>query len=120
MKNHPAGTKSTTETSEVLRSPAHLACMASHFRISCHACSLLLLWILMMLVMSGAARSSSRQRHLQDTTTSAHAQPAETSWARRSSEKVPDHSTDLIMRRQLRRLWNQGLGQVLGPGAGVV
>lgn len=43
----------------------YLACMASHFRISCQACSLFWLWILMMLVMSWGARSSSRQRHLQ-------------------------------------------------------
>lgn len=43
----------------------HPACMASHFKISCQACSLFLLWILMMLVISCAARSSSRQRQLQ-------------------------------------------------------
>lgn len=56
----------------------HPACMASHFRISCQACSLFLLWILMILLISLAARSSSRQRQLQH-------KPAESQNQRRTS-----------------------------------
>lgn len=61
MKHNGGGGGGTTEQGRW----THPACMASHFRISCQACSLFLLWIFMMLVMSSAASSSSRQRHLQ-------------------------------------------------------